>query len=210
MLINNRCGVPGDFDTPEYARYPAARAPRLWETNLGMDPYSYGYNRATPDAAYMGPRDIVAGLVDVVSKNGNFLLDVGPTADGTIVDVEQRNLRAAGAWIHAHAEAIFNTTYWAVTPEEEDGRAAAAPVSVRFTQTPDAFYITALSAPRDTLVLRSPVPYVPGDNVTVVGGNMSGAVVPSPPPARREPGAGRERRRPGRRQVCLGLQDRLW
>lgn len=90
---------------------------------------------------------------------------------GVIVDIEQRNLRAAGTWIKSHAEAIFNTTYWSITPEEGD--------TVRFTQTPDAFYISTLYAPNDTLVLSSPVPYVEGDEVTVVGGNMSGTVVPS-------------------------------
>lgn len=50
---------------------------------------------------------------------------------------------------------------------------------MRYTQTPDAFYITTLYAPNDTLVLTSPVPYVSGDQVTVVGGNLSGTVVPS-------------------------------
>lgn len=50
---------------------------------------------------------------------------------------------------------------------------------MRFTQTPDAFYISTLYAPNDTLVLNSPVPYVEGDEVTVVGGNKSGTVVPS-------------------------------
>lgn len=90
---------------------------------------------------------------------------------GIIVDIEQRNLRAAGVWIKSHAEAIFNTTYWSITPEEGD--------AVRFTQTPDAFYISTLYAPNDTLVLNSPVPYVEGDEVTVVGGNKSGTVVPS-------------------------------
>lgn len=90
---------------------------------------------------------------------------------GVIVDIEQRNLRAAGVWIKSHAEAIFNTTYWSITPEEGD--------TVRFTQTPDAFYISTIYAPNDTLVLNSPVPYVDGDEVTVVGGNMSGTVVPS-------------------------------
>lgn len=87
------------------------------------------------------------------------------------MDVSQRNLRAAGVWIKSHAEAIFNTTYWSITPEEGD--------AVRFTQTPDAFYISTLYAPNDTLVLTSPVPYVEGDQVTVVGGNASGTVVPS-------------------------------
>lgn len=90
---------------------------------------------------------------------------------GTIIDIEQRNLRAAGAWIKSHAEAIFNTTYWSITPAEG--------LAVRFTQTLDAFYITTLYAPNDTLVLTSPVPYIQGDEVTVVGGNMSGTVVPS-------------------------------
>jgi alpha-L-fucosidase len=87
------------------------------------------------------------------------------------VDISQQNLRAAGVWIKSHAEAIFNTTYWSITPEEGD--------TVRFTQTPDAFYISTLYAPNDTLVLTSPVPYVEGDEVTVVGGNASGTVVPS-------------------------------
>ena len=77
-----------------------------------MDPFSYGYNRATPDNAYMNASTIVTSLLDIVSKNGNFLLDVGPQANGTIIEVEQNNLRLAGVWIKDHAEAIFNTTYW--------------------------------------------------------------------------------------------------
>lgn len=81
VLINNRCGLPGDFDTPEYARYSAVQ-PRKWEASRGMDPYSYGYNRATSDEAYLTPQGIVTTLMDIISKNGNFLLDVGPTANG--------------------------------------------------------------------------------------------------------------------------------
>lgn len=90
---------------------------------------------------------------------------------GTIVAIEQDNLRAAGAWIKSHGEAIFNTTYWTITPEEG--------LAVRFTQTLDAFYISTLYAPNSTLVLNSPVPYLSGDQVTVVGGNLSGTVIPS-------------------------------
>jgi alpha-L-fucosidase len=170
VLLNNRCGLPGDFDTPEYARYESVQV-RKWESNLGMDPFSYGYNRATPEEAYITPAAIVTSLLDIVSKNGNLLLDIGPTANGTIIEIEQRNLRIAGAWIKEHAEAVFNTTYWFVTPEE--GQA------VRFTQNANAFYIATLYPPNGTLVLDSPVPYVEGDAVEVVGGNMSGAVVPS-------------------------------
>ncbi|KAJ5682999.1 hypothetical protein N7462_006164 [Penicillium macrosclerotiorum] len=170
VLMNARCGLPGDFDTPEYARYDGVQV-RKWESSLGMDPYSYGYNRATPLASYMNASDIVTGLIDIVSKNGNFLLDVGPTADGTIIDVEQQHLRQAGSWIKSHAESIFNTTYWFVTPEEGD--------EIRFTMSQDAFYIHTLSKPNATLTLSSPIPWVEGDQITVVGGKMARAVVPS-------------------------------
>lgn len=71
VVMDNRCGLPGDFDTPEYARYDAVQV-RKWESNLGMDPFSYGYNRATPDSAYLTPQGIVTSLVDIVSKNGMY------------------------------------------------------------------------------------------------------------------------------------------
>lgn len=139
-----------------------------------MDPFSYGYNRATPTASYMNASAIITSLLDIVSKNGNFLLDIGPQANGTIIDVEAANLRQAGVWIKDHAEAIFNTTYWFITPEENEGGN-----ELRFTQTGDAFYICSLVKPGSELVIESPVPWVEGDNVTVVGGNASGTVVPS-------------------------------
>lgn len=170
VVMNARCGLPGDFDTPEYARFPGVQV-RKWESNLGMDPFSYGYNRATPTASYMNASSIVTSLVDIVSKNGNFLLDVGPTANGTIIDVETQHLREAGVWIKDHAEAIFNTTYWFVAPQEG--------TNIRFTTTVDAFYILCMARPNGTLTLESKVPWVQGDDVTVVGGSKKGTVVSS-------------------------------
>ncbi|KAH7079788.1 glycoside hydrolase superfamily [Paraphoma chrysanthemicola] len=169
-LMNARCGLPGDFDTPEYARYASVQA-RKWETSQGMDPYSYGYNAATPLDEYMNASTIVKSLVDIVSKNGNFLLDVGPKADGTILPVMQDNLREAGKWIKSHGEAVFNTTYWHVTPQEGE--------HVRFTTSKDAFYVLVMEKPEQEVVLRSPVPWVEGDQVRVVGGSKPGEVVPS-------------------------------
>jgi len=85
--------------------------------------------------------------------------------------VEQTHLRQAGVWVKNHAEAIFITTYWFITPEEGS--------QIRFTQTLDAFYIMTLSQPNDTIAPNSPAPWIAGDQVTVVGWNASGTVVPS-------------------------------
>lgn len=207
VAINNRCGIQGDFDT---ATYTTLQANRKWERTGSLDPFSYGYNRATPDDAYMKPQVIVTRLIEAISMNGNFLLNVGPTAEGTcesflksvlcfeshqsskqcvqvhmlkprapltitgiIPDIQQHNLRVAGSWIRSHSEAIFNTTFWSVSPVDQGNPA------VRFTQTSDAFYILATQPPNSTLTLHSPVPYVTGDEITVVGGKLHGTVIPS-------------------------------
>lgn len=166
VAINSRCGLAhaADFDTPEYATFRTAQR-RKWESNQGMDPYSYGYNRATQDSSYMNATTIINSLVDMVSKNGNFLLDIGPQANGTIVKAEIDNLRTAGKWIHAHEEAIFNTTYWFIQTE------ITSPKSIRFTQTNDAFYILFLDKPETngTVVVVAPVPILQGDSITALG-----------------------------------------
>ncbi|RDI89150.1 5'-3' exoribonuclease 2 [Venturia inaequalis] len=166
VAINSRCGLAhaADFDTPEYTTFRTAQR-RKWESNQGMDPYSYGYNRATLDAAYMNATTIINSLVDMVSKNGNFLLDIGPQANGTIVQAEIDNLRAAGKWIHRHGEAIFNTTYWFVQTE------ITGPKNIRFTQTDDAFYMLFLDKPEADggVVVDAPVPVLLGDSITALG-----------------------------------------
>ncbi|EED13906.1 alpha-L-fucosidase, putative [Talaromyces stipitatus ATCC 10500] len=168
VTINSRCGLAeaADFDTPEYMTFSSAQR-RKWESNEGMDPYSYGYNRATPNSSYMNATTIVQDLVDMVSKNGNFLLDIGPRADGSIVEAEANNLRMAGEWIHSHAEAIFNTTYWFVMSKIADQ-------GIRFTQTNDAFYILFLTKPTcPDIYIDAPLPLLNGDVVSVVGENKS-------------------------------------
>lgn len=175
VTINSRCGIAeaADFDTPEYATFSSAQR-RKWESNEGMDPYSYGYNRATAAGSYMNASTIISDLVDIVSKNGNFLLDFGPRADGSIVEAEMQNLLEAGRWVHAHGEAIFNSTYWFVQTEVADA-------GIRFTQTSDAFYIFFLDTPvAGDVVVDAPVPILGGDVITAVtlaGNGTTGPVV---------------------------------
>ncbi|OTB12539.1 glycoside hydrolase family 29 protein [Daldinia sp. EC12] len=178
VAINSRCGIPhaADFDTPEYAQFASPQR-RKWETNRGLDPYSYGYNRATPEDAYMNASSVIRTLVDIVSKNGNLLLDIGPKADGTLVQAEVDSLLEAGRWIRSHGEAIFNTTYWFVQSQIQDGP------DVRFTQTDDAFYVLFLERPvlqNSTIDIIAPVPVLQGDGVSLLavegGDNLTWSV----------------------------------
>ncbi|KAI0189044.1 glycoside hydrolase family 29 protein [Astrocystis sublimbata] len=167
VAVNSRCGLAqaADFDTPEYATFSSAQA-RKWESNMGMDPFSYGYNGATPAGEYMNASSVVHTLVDVVAKNGNLLLDIGPRADGTIVEAEVDSLLAAGRWIRSHGEAIFNTTYWFVQSE-----VIGEGLDVRFTQTDGAFYVLFLERPvvdNGVVRLPAPLPILEGDKISMV------------------------------------------
>lgn len=168
VTFNSRCGIAGDFDTPEYSTN-SGTVVRKWESNRGMDPFSFGYNYQTPDDSYMTGEDIVQSLVDIVSKNGNFLLDIGPKNDGTIPAIMQSGLLDAGSWIKAHSESIFETRYWSVTPGLND---------FRYTTTQNAFYVHYLTTPPPTLLVPDPVPYLPGDTVTILGGSLNGTIIP--------------------------------
>ncbi|KAI5804373.1 glycoside hydrolase superfamily [Geopyxis carbonaria] len=168
VALNDRCGIPGDFSTPEYARYDTTTRAK-WEANRGLDPYSYGFNRATPRGAYMNASTIILTLLDVISKGGNLLLDIGPRADGTIVEAQSEALRGAGKWIgDGHAEGVYGTAYWFVQPQEG---------AARFVHTQRAFYVWLLERPEAVVRIWAPVPWRPGDGVVVVGGGMAGTVL---------------------------------
>ncbi|WP_406118085.1 alpha-L-fucosidase [Streptomyces sp. NBC_00989] len=162
VTVNDRSGIAfHDFTTPEYTTYENTVVAK-WESSRGLDPFSYGYNRATPDDGYMTAEEVVRNLVDIVSKNGNFLLDIGPRADGTIPEIMQTRLRETGRWLRVNGEAIYDTTYWS--------RMAQLGEDLRFTVRPDeAFYIHSLAKPSARLTVEAPIPIRSGDKVTMLG-----------------------------------------
>jgi alpha-L-fucosidase len=162
VTYDDRCGIPThDYTTPEYAKYGDTVVAK-WEASRGLDPFSYGYNSATPDSAYMTAEAAVQDLVDIVSKNGNFLLDIGPRADGTIPQVMQDRLRSIGAWLKVNGESVYGTSYWS--------REASAGDDIRFTVAPNkAFYITSFTRPGSQVTVNAPVPIRAGQHIALLG-----------------------------------------
>ena len=132
-----------DFVTPEYASFDEIQAGK-WESCRGIG-HSFGYNRVEGDDQLLGEAELIHMFVDIVSKNGNLLLNVGPMADGTIPQNQAERLRSLGRWLDVNGAAIFDTRPW----QRAEGKTSAG-TGIRFTATDDAIYATLLGAPTES------------------------------------------------------------
>ena len=117
LLINDRLFKRepghGDFGTPEnYVPATGIRNPdgslRLWEACYTMNFNGWGYNRY--ETEFHSASQLIRQLIEIVSKGGNLLLNVGPRPDGKIQDEFVARLREIGAWLRTNGEAIYGTT----------------------------------------------------------------------------------------------------
>ncbi len=112
----------GGVFTPEY-QPNISFADHYWEESRGMG-YSYGYNRNEDVWDYNTAQSMILQLVDKVSGGGNFLLDIGPDADGKIPPIMEERLAQIGEWMKDNSEAIYNTVRWRVPNQEGNGEKA--------------------------------------------------------------------------------------
>jgi alpha-L-fucosidase len=147
VVVNDRwakgmVGQHGDYFSSEYQDLEGVGAGHPWEESRGMG-RSYGYNRAENINHYRTSKELVHELIDVVSRGGNLLLNVGPTADGRIPVIMQQRLRDIGSWLRINGEAIHGTRAWVPNgdpPPGESPSPGTSPSEIRFTRKgPDVY-----------------------------------------------------------------------
>jgi len=140
--LNKGPGYAGDFGTPEQ-EIPATGQPGVdWESCMTMND-TWGFKSF--DANWKSAEQLVHNLVDIVSKGGNYLLNVGPMAEGLIPEASVQRLAEIGMWMDVNAEAIYGTT---ASP-------FAQPKWGRFTKKPGFLFAHVFDWPKDGL-LRIP------------------------------------------------------
>jgi alpha-L-fucosidase len=128
--------------------------PMHWQTDTSVSDKSWGY---VDGDTYKSPAELIWQLIDIVSKNGNLLLNVGPKSDGTMPVQVVTILRAMGGWLHVNGEAIYGTRPWTVYGEGPTKVAAGSfsdtkvkpytAQDIRFTTKNGALYAIALGWP---------------------------------------------------------------
>lgn len=198
VVVNDRWGketrhAHGGYYTTEYGS-GLPNADHAWEENRGMA-HSFGYSRTENLADYNSSQALLYMLIDIVSRGGNFLLDIGPTADGRIPVVMQERLVDLGRWLDVNGEAIYGSTPWTRTCQWSDGiirnaecgrymtrydilKLTVAPdegfavKEVFFTRTKAALYAICPRLPDETLILKD-LTLPKGAAIDLLGGPAS-------------------------------------
>ena len=137
--------------------------PLYWQTDTSVSNKSWGY---ISNDTFKSPQFVVHQLIDIVSKNGNLLLNIGPRSDGTIPEEVQQVLRDVGLWLAVNGEAIYGTRPWRIYGEgptkvaagsfHDTDTASYTAEDFRFTTKGNVLYAIELGWPgRNETVVRS-------------------------------------------------------
>ncbi len=155
-------GLHADFRTPEYTTVSHLTDVK-WEATRGLG-YSFGYNRNETAEHMLSVEQLVHMLADIVSKNGNLLLCVGPTADGSIPELQLERLNGLGEWLSVNGEAIFDTHPWTIAESKTDDG-----TPIRFTVKGDSLYAILLGRPSQREIRIPSLSFSPGTTIQLLG-----------------------------------------
>jgi alpha-L-fucosidase len=153
-----------------------------WEESRGMGE-SYGYNRMETLKDYHTGRELLLMLIDIVSRGGNLLLDIGPTGDGRIPVIMEQRLGEIGDWLKINGEAIYGTHAWrhprqwseGTVPKLEEKQFRAEYDITKMVDTPPVGYarveafLTAKERALYAIVPRRPLTELVIDDVQAAG-----------------------------------------
>jgi len=132
-----------------------------WQTDDAIGNKSWGYAAGN---TFKSAQYVITNLIDIVSKNGNLLLNIGPRADGTITDEETQTLLGTGKWLDVNGEAIYGTRPWKIfgegPTESASGSFADQKIpfnakDIRFTEKAGVLYAIALGIPAENTVIKA-------------------------------------------------------
>lgn len=144
----------------ERGKLPGIR-PMPWQTDDAIGNQSWGYAEGN---TFKNSKYIVHNLIDIVSKNGNLLINIGPRPDGTITDEETQALLGTGKWLDINGEAIYGTRVWKIFGEGPTESASGSFVDqknpftendFRFTTKGETLYAMALGLPVKDVKIKS-------------------------------------------------------
>jgi len=151
-----------DFRTPEYARFHRLRR-RKWEATRGIG-HSFGHCRNEDESEMLDPGALVRMLVDVVARNGNLLLNLGPDARGLVPEAQAGRVRALGHWLARNGAAIHDTRPWG--SGELEGPQG---LRLRLTAATDTLYVLLLDEPHPGPIRLPGIAPRPGAAVRLLG-----------------------------------------
>lgn len=170
MLVNSRVGNElGDFDIPGDNKIPQDHLAitKPWQT-VGTTNNSWGYNSYDKD--WKSVKELLFWLTEIVSKGGNYMLNIGPDSSGEVPTESANNLLEVGKWLSVNGEAIYNTRKWKITHEgptkiEMNGTHDRAnkkgvgfqftPQDFWFTQKEGNLYVIALENPEENMLVQT-------------------------------------------------------
>lgn len=110
VAVNTKQGYPTNIHVWDVERGKSGKMMQFpWQTDTSVGKRSWSYIDGEENKT---PEQIVHDLIDIVSKNGNLLLNIGPRADGTITDEQKAVLLSIGKWLEINGEAIYGTRCW--------------------------------------------------------------------------------------------------